>query len=95
MDRGMYNVLFFNYFENNSQKFVIGYARKGLMLLTNLDIKDGKDCLRPILCYIEYDGLGREFYCHFFVCLNFVIVQVIYGYSKSIIYHADYYGLVI
>ncbi|MDN5300807.1 MAG: hypothetical protein PWQ60_321 [Thermoanaerobacteraceae bacterium] len=61
----MYNVLFFNYFENNSQKFVIGYARKGLMLLTNLDIKDGKDCLRPILCYIEYDGLGREFYCHF------------------------------
>ncbi|MDK2920114.1 MAG: hypothetical protein PWQ37_2847 [Candidatus Petromonas sp.] len=118
MDRGMDNVLFFNYFENNSQKFVIrlkknrnvifkgkeinivdlvkkykgkystiikkkngkqrkiqfgflpielpeitgkvfnlvfvrGYARKGLMLLTNLDIKDGKDCLRPILCYIS------------------------------------------
>lgn len=118
MDRGMDNVLFFNYFEKHSQKFAIrlkknrnviykgkemnivelvkkykgkyssiikkkngkqrkvqfgflsielpeipgkvfnlvfvrGYARKGLMLLTNLEINDGKDCLKPILCYIS------------------------------------------
>lgn len=118
MDRGMDNVLFFNYFEKHSQKFSIrlkknrnvlyndkemnivelvkkyrgrystiitkkngkqrriqygflpielpeisdkvfnlvfvrGYARKGLMLLTNLDINNGKDCLKPILSYIS------------------------------------------
>jgi hypothetical protein len=32
--------------------FVRGYGRKGLLLLTNLEINNGKDCLKPILNYI-------------------------------------------